>query len=467
VVLTSAFCLVLIAQTPAAMEAVAAGALEGRPAPAAASPLQARIDAAAPGSVIEIPSGTYQGDLFIDRTVSLIGRGRPRLVGSGTGSVILVRAVGVLIEGVDIDGRSGGSLDRDSSGIHVAAHGVTIRDVQIANALFGVYLREADAATLERVTIQGVRGKPAGEQGSGIHVYHTKTFRLIANEVRDMRDGIYIQSADGGIVQKNVTARLRYGVHYMYSDDNLFEDNLFEDGAAGAAIMYSKRVTFRRNKFLRNRGFASVGLLLKDCTALVAEDNVIADNARGLFVEGAVDNIFRRNLIAVSDVALVLFASNVRTVFEGNAFLANQSPLELVGRRTDTTFDGNYWSDAVEPDLDGDGIRDRPYRISSVFDHFRGNLTAAELFARGPAARALGAAERAFPVLSITKVQDRRPLVRPPDFSASLRRSPLTVGATLSPDRSVDRGVVLSALAVTAGLGVLFWGRRRRGGIAS
>jgi hypothetical protein len=69
----------------------------------------------------------------------------------------------------------------------------------------------------------------------------------------------------------------------------------------------------------------------------------------------------------------------------------------LVGRRTDRVS-GNYWSDNRELDLDGDGYTDRPYRLSSVFDHMRGNLTAADLFARSFAATALSAAESTFPV---------------------------------------------------------------------
>jgi nitrous oxidase accessory protein len=90
------------------------------------------------------------------------------------------------------------------------------------------------------------------------------------------------------------------------------------------------------------------------------------------------------------------------------------SPLTLVGKRTDTTFEGNYWSDNDEPDLDGDGRSDRPYRLSSVFDHLRGNLTAADLMAEGFAARALGVAERTFPVLDPISVEDHTPLARPP-----------------------------------------------------
>ena len=113
-------------------------------------------------------------------------------------------------------------------------------------------------------------------------------------------------------------------------------------------------------------------------------------------------------------MALVIYDSSGANVFEGNAFVGNLTPLSLSGKRTDTRFDRNYWSDHGDPDLDGDGISDRPYRLSNVFDHLRGNLTAADLFSRSVAASALGAAERTFPVLDPVPVVDAHPLARPP-----------------------------------------------------
>ncbi len=176
-------------------------------------------------------------------------------------------------------------------GIHVAAARATIRDCRITHALFGIYLREADGTTVDRCSITGMASLPPGEQGSGIHVWHTDGFRLTDNDIQYSRDGIYIQSSPHGVTIRNVTRDLRYGLHYMFSDDNLFEDNLFERGAAGAALMYSRRLVFRRNRFLHNRGFASVGLLLQVCDDVVAEDNLIADNARGVFMEGVHRNV--------------------------------------------------------------------------------------------------------------------------------------------------------------------------------
>jgi nitrous oxidase accessory protein len=436
------------------MAPVAPGSLEGRPPAAQLSPLQARLDAAASGAKIEVEPGEYAGDVFVDKPVRLVGRGRPLLLGSGNGSVVRVRADGVTIDGFRIDGRRGGDLSRDSAGVHSSARDTTLRDLEIREALFGIYLREANGATVERCRIRGIPGRDPGEKGSGIHAYNMEGFRFEQNEVVDVRDGLYLQNASKGTLRGNVARDVRYGLHYMFSDDNVFEDNTFENGAAGTAIMYSKRIVFRRNRFLRNRGFASVGLLFQTCNDVLAEDNLVADNARGVFIEGSHRITLQRNVIAGSDVAVVLYDPSGGHRFLGNSFVGNRSPLDLIARRTDTLFLGNYWSGNDEPDLDGDGRSDRPYRLSSVFDHFRGNLTAADLLSESFAAMAIGAAERAFPVLRAVPVEDASPLARAPLLEDVPRSSQRAARASLE-------GIAVSFMLALAGAAVLSRGRRR------
>jgi nitrous oxidase accessory protein len=422
--------------------------LEGRPAAPQVSSLQPAVDAARPGATIEVPPGTYDGDLFIDKPLRLVGRNRPLLRGSGSGSVVLVRADGVTLEGFDIDGRGGGDLGRDSSGVHVAARDAVIRDCRITNALFGVYLMEAHGSTVERCRIRGIPGKDPGEKGSGIHAYNTERFRFLNNEVVDARDAIYLQNASKGIIRGNRARDMRYGLHYMFSDDNLFEDNVFENGAAGSAIMYSERIIFRRNQFIHNRGFASVGLLLQQCDDVLAESNLIADNARGIFLEGTQRVVFRGNIVAQSDAAIVAFDSAKATRFEGNAFVGNMTPLLLVGKRLDAVFLANYWSGHAEPDLDGDGRTERPYRLTSVFDHMRGNLTAADLYVDGFAGTALSLAETAFPVLEPFRVVEESPLASPPAL-------PDVPRARAAEHRQDYAGLGASALVLALGAWVL------------
>src|SRR5262249_60539888 len=108
-----------------------------------------------------------------------------------------------------------------------------------------------------------------------------------------------------------------------------------------------------------------------------------------------------------------------------------------------------------EPDADGAGRSDRPYRLTSVFGHFRGNLTAADLFSRGFAAAAVAAAERTFPVLQPVAVADESPLARPPRLSAV----PASDGRRT---RAAGSGLLASAALLGAGVLVATHGRRAR-----
>jgi nitrous oxidase accessory protein len=424
------------------------------PAAASAESLQERLNRATAGERIEVPAGVYHEDLVIDRPVHVVGRGRPVLVGSGADSVVRIRASGVVFEGFEIDGRGRGDLGQDASGIHVSGERVTVRDCVIHDTLFGIYLRSANGAVLEYNRIRGIPGKLPGEKGSGIHVYDTTGFRLIGNVVERVRDGFYIQSSPNGFLAHNTARDLRYGLHYMFSDDNRFEDNLFERGDAGAALMYSRRITFARNRFVHNRGFASVGLLLKNVDDIVAEDNLIADNARGIVLDTSYRNVLTRNVIAESDVAIVLYDNCEQNRIERNSFVANFTPLSLVGLRTDTLIRWNYWSGNPEPDLDGDSLSDRPYTLTSVFDHFRDNVLAADLYAQTFAAEALGMAERAFPVLSPSRVHDLAPLAHPPVL-------PSVPSGRGTPRRWNPPGLIVSAIGLACGLSAQWRARRR------
>ena len=435
--------------------ALLAAALPAGAQPAPRSLLQARIALADAGETIDVPPGVYDGDLVIDRPLRLVGHGHVVIRGSGTGTVISITAPDTVVEGIEVDGRGGGDLGKDASGIHIAAARATIRGCVIRNALFGIYLRQADGTRVEHSRVYGIKGKAAGEKGSSIHVWNTDGFMLLDNDVSDVRDGVYIQSSPHGTIRGNRAHDLRYGLHYMYSDDNVFEDNVFENGDAGTAVMYSRRLTFRRNQFLRNRGFASVGLLLKSCDEVLAEHNLIADNARGVFIEGSERTTIRENVIAQSDIALVIFASASRTSITGNSFVGNLAPLAFVGRHTDTAVSGNYWSDNDALDLDGDGRTDQPYRLSSLFDHFRGNVIAADLFSRSLSAATLAAAERSLPVLDPVPVVDASPRARPPVL-------PVPVAERRVQGRPASLGLLASAGAFAVGTAVLAGGRRRR-----
>lgn len=374
------------------------------------------IAMADPGDTIEVHAGVYDGNVILDRSVQLVGVGHPVIRGTGRGSVIVVTADSCAVRGFVIE-RSGGMLVDEDSGILLKSSNNHIDDNDLRDVLFGIYLLHSDHNYIAGNTILGRPIPDMGDRGSGIHIWNSSYNTLERNTISEARDGMYLQNAYHSRVRDNRVHHLRYGLHYMFSDDNEFEGNLFYNNVAGAAIMYSKRIRLRRNAFLHNRGFASYGILFQSDQDCTAEDNIVADNAVGIFMEALQQSTLRRNLIAGNDVALKVFSSATANQFEKNNVIENLSPLELIGKRTGNLWNGpaagNYWSDYEGFDLDGDGIGDLPYRMQNIFEHLEAEMPLLRLYLFSPAAQSLALAERGFPVLQEEHEADNRPLMKP------------------------------------------------------
>ena len=389
--------------------------VEVSPARSIAS-IQQAVSVAQPGDTIEVQPGSYSGNVVLNKSLTLVGSGWPVIRGEGRGSVITVSAAGCTIRGFVVE-HSGDMLVDEDSGILLKSNGNRLEQNQLRDVLFGIYLFASEHNQIIGNTIHGRPLADLGERGSGIHIWNAGDNTIVGNTIVDARDGMYLQNAHDSTIRGNRVSDLRYGLHYMYSDDNVFEDNIFDHNVAGAAIMYSRNIQFRRNVFIHNRGFSSFGILFQGTDNCLAEDNVIADNEVALFLEAHSHSIFRRNLIAGNDVALQMFSSADANTFEYNNFIANLSPLQIVGRSTTTLWNGalagNYWSDYGGYDLDADGIGDIPFRIQNVFEHMEGNYPRLRIYLLSPASEALALAEKGFPVIEGSREFDHRPLMRP------------------------------------------------------
>jgi nitrous oxidase accessory protein len=374
------------------------------------------LAAAKDGDTIRVEGGTYSGNLLVDKAVRLEGVDKPVIKGVGKGSVITVTAAGSVIVGFRIEG-GGHDLQAEDAGILLRSNGNTIEDNELSDILFGIYLFHSSNNSIRRNVIVGRRELESGERGGGLHLWNSPDNTLEDNTISYARDGMYIQSSPRNTIRRNRVSNLRYGLHYMSSDDNRFEDNVFFDNIAGAAIMYSQRIELRRNAFVHNRGFSSFGLLFQDCRQCVAEENLILDNAVGLFLEASKDSLFRRNTIAENDVAMQIFSSSQQNTFALNNFINNLSPLQVVGASSSADWrsaeGGNYWSDYDGYDMDADGVGDVPHRIHNAFEYLEGNYPRLRIYLNSPAAEAVVAAEKAFPILKGSNEFDRGPLMRP------------------------------------------------------
>lgn len=418
--------------------------------------IRAALQSAAPGDTIRVGAGTYTGNIVIDKTVTLEGLDKPVIRGDGQTSVVIVTAPNCTLRGFIVE-HSGGMLVDEDSGILLKSDGNRIEQNELRDVLFGIYFHGSSHNTVSGNVIAGREWLESGERGSGFHIWNSVDNTITGNTIHDMRDGMYLQYAHQSIISANRVSKVRYGLHYMYSNNNKFEDNLFYDSVAGAAIMYSHDIEFRRNVFQHNRGFSSFGILFQDSERCLAEQNVIADNAVGIFMEAQRTSVFQGNQIEANDVALELFASVGDNEFTRNNFLHNLSPIRVIGRQTITRWSshgvGNYWSDYEGYDLNADGIGDVPFKIQNLFEHLEGNHPRLRIYLMSPASQALAQAEKTFPVIEGSREFDRFPLMKPVELP------PRMPAPRPEPQRRF--ALTLPALLI-AGSAVLLWKERRR-----
>jgi len=112
---------------------------------------------------------------------------------------------------------------------------------------------------------------------------------------------------------------------------------------------------------------------------------------------------------------------------------------------------GNYWSAAAADgyDLDGDGVLDAPHDASSPLAELALNRENLRPLLNSPAARALGWAERTFPVFTTAGVVDSCPLAHAPPLAAlsALPAAPAAQLGGTGPQRATSAFLLIGATA--------------------
>lgn len=385
------------------------------------------VAAAAPGDTVRIAAGVYREHVVVTRPVVLSGEGEAVIDGEGTGTLLRITAGPTIVRGLSFRG-SGDSLLAEDAAIRVdRAPGSQVERVRIDDCLFGVLVVMSPQS---RVAASRIVGKDiiVPRRGDGIRIFASDGTNVDDNTVTKSRD-LAIWSSSHVDARRNRVTDSRYGLHYMYAEDNVFEDNVFERNQTGGAVMYSKRLTLRRNRFEGSRGPSAHGLLIKDAADVMVESNWFLDNTRGLFLSELFSGCtVRGNVMGGNDAGIALEPDVAHVVFTENALIANRVQVEVLGtRQTDRNEwskdgKGNYWSDYVGFDADGDGVGDVPYRLEQFFEDLAGRWPALGLLRMGPASQALELAARAFPVgQPRPTVTDEHPLLRAPAGVAAPR----------------------------------------------
>lgn len=389
------------------------------------------LQEAGTGDRILLDPGIYRGGLDIDRGVTLVGRPGAVIDAGGEGDAIRIHAARVVLRDLTIR-NWGANLTAMNAGIFVeaASDGIRIEGNTLTGPGFGIWLESSADALITGNRVIGDVSLRSQDRGNGIHLFNVTGVTVAGNHISQARDGIYIDTSNSNVLQNNLIEDLRYGIHYMYSHDNLVIGNRTRHTRTGYALMQSRHLTVNNNRSENDKNY---GILMNYITYSTLTGNAVekvshqhaGDDGRAVagaegkavFIYNSQFNTLRDNRFADSDIGIHLTAGSEDNVIYGNAFLGNREQVKYVAsRRQEWSQEkrGNYWSDYLGWDFDGDGLGDTVYEPNDAVDKLLWKYPLASLLMHSPAVIILRWVQFQFPVLRPEGVQDSHPLMRPP-----------------------------------------------------
>jgi nitrous oxidase accessory protein len=249
--------------------------------------IRTALSMAKDGDSIIVHSGIYrEGNLIIKNSIFFIGKDWPVLDGQQHHEVLSVMADGVVVSGFKIINSGHASLS-DPCGIKVYNRkNVTIANNRLDNNFFGIYLQNCNHCVVSNNTIKAY-GTQEQSIGNGIHCWKSDALQIHDNNVSGHRDGIYFEFVTASLIKKNYShGNVRYGLHFMFSNDDSYIGNTFKGNGAGVAVMFTHNVKMYNNTFEENWGDAAYGLLLKEISDSHISGNHFSRNTSGICMEG-------------------------------------------------------------------------------------------------------------------------------------------------------------------------------------
>ncbi len=375
--------------------------------------IQSAIDISKSGDSIFIKAGLYkESNLIIyKKSLHITGEEGTVIDTENNGYGFSVEATDIVIKNLVIKNIKISYTKEYAAILLFKSYDFVIENITVENAFFGFLIQKSKDGFIRNNTISG-EGKAEADSGNAIHLWHCKNVKITENDVRRMRDGIYLEFGSTSYIANNYsTENLRYGLHFMFSNDNTYQDNTFESNGAGVAVMFSKRIKMYKNIFKKNWGTASYGILLKEINDAELKHNIFEDNTIGINADGTNRITYTENTFKNNGYAIKVHGACYDNIYSKNNFLYNSFDLSYSGKLNSNKFENNYWSNYTGYDLNKDGIGDVPYRPVKLFSYLVNRTPESIVLLRSLFIDIIDFSEKVSPVFTPENLIDKQPLM--------------------------------------------------------
>ncbi len=376
------------------------------------------IAAAKSGDTILVEKGHYkEGNININKSLYIFGEGRPILDGELKYEILSFRANRIHLKGFKII-NSGEDEVKNIGAIRLYdSHYSTIENNIFDNNYFGIYIQRGYRCLIQNNRITSKRATSQERSGDGIHAWVSDELWIKNNYVEGNKDGIYLEKVTNSYIFRNYSKNnLRYGLHFMFANDNVYVGNTFDNNNAGVAVMYSQNVGMVGNHFINNWGDAAYGILLKDISFSKIKNNVFENNTTAVFMDGATKIDFYQNQFQNNGWGMKINANCMENKVIKNNFINNTYDVSTSGSMVMNDFKSNYWDKYEGYDLNRDGIGDVPFHPLSLYSVLVEKNPSVMLLFKTFLVDMLDRMEKVIPSLTPENFVDEQPLTKPEKF---------------------------------------------------
>ncbi len=379
------------------------------------SQIKVGIDLAEEGDLIIIKAGTYkEHDIKITKNnIRIKGEGRPVIDGEMVGTVFHFSGSNFTLSGLKII-HVGHSYTQDFAAVLVInAKHFEIDDMILEKVYFGFLVEKSKHGVIKNCIVSSKNKDEAGA-GNGVHIWKSSDMLVTNNDLHGMRDGIYLEFVKRSKMTHNHShGNIRYGLHFMFSNNDEYSNNTFENNGAGVAVMFSKYIKMSENTFLLNWGDSSYGLLLKEIYDAEIHDNEFIQNTIGINIEGSTRINYSNNNFRNNGWAVKVKGACYKNKFYKNNFLQNSFDISYKGQINSNEFKSNYWSEYTGYDLDKNNVGDIPYRPVKLFSYIVNETPETIVLLRSLFVDIINFSEKVTPVFTPDNLVDASPAMKP------------------------------------------------------
>ncbi len=362
------------------------------------SNIQDAIDNATFGDTVFVFSNEYHENVIINKTINIIGEKRETTIINADfqGDVVNISADNIIITGFSfVDSQRSNYY---GAGIRISSgNNIIISNNQIINNFYGLYMFNSSNNTIFNNLIQlnlarGIRLEMSSNNSisnnsvideGGISLYDSCNNELRDNEIKDSYVGVYLERSCNNSISNNFINRIvwpgvsvyekscnnnitsntiinnkDYGIH-LYSSHNTITKNIIKNNDRAGIAMGGSSNVISENIISNNND--SGGIHFSGSFNTIKKNTITKNNEYGIRLSEGSYNLITENTIEDNYMGIRIYYSFNNSVIRNN-FINQEKNADCPFSSTiwDDGNLGNYWSDYIGEDNDGDGIGDTP-----------------------------------------------------------------------------------------------------------